>query len=214
MRGLKFNGEFGVSDILSVVALIASGFALYQTYEGNAPHVIATGIPARSHVVCDRRAGAFTRVALVPFRLSNVGGRATTLVGLSARPGVPPVAAVTDTGPNDSIWYRLTLLDTIGRVPGGIDAPAWQVDSVVSRSRPLNLKPGPFVDAHPPALDITLQPGESETVVLALTSLYSDPGGGISEFDVGLEAEFSHGEVVPLQTRVAPRRVGRLGFCP
>jgi hypothetical protein len=198
---------------VGLVSIPISFLALIQSNSASKPHVLVTAVEARSHVACNYFTSEFNTVAVVPFRLSNVGGRAVTLVGLSASSSIPPVVARSDSVENDRIWNVLTLLDTLGRVPRGIDAPQWIIDSLIQRGEPLALEDGGLLGQHPPALNLPIQPGESQLVSIGLTSLHSDSTKRITEFLVTLEANFNDGEKAQLRSTVAPPSVGRGGTC-
>jgi hypothetical protein len=206
----QFKSEIGWSELISGLAAVVAFVALYQSYAANSPSITISALPPRAHHVCNDISKEWNVVAVAPFQITNIGGRTTTLIGISRDGESPPFMAILDEGETVDVWHSLLIPDSIALHPQGIDAPSWDVERMLDNSRLLQLDVDRASRSHPTVFDIKVPAGETVLVSLGIraatsTSEHEIPRGNM----IRLSADFSHGRKIPVQAVVERPFVGR-----
>lgn len=206
----QFKSEIGWSELISVLAAIVALWALNQSYKANSPLINISALPPRAHHVCNDAMKEWNVVAIVPFRITNMGGRATTLTGFHRDGEISPFIAISDENENLDAWNYLVIPDSIESHPKGIDAPSWDVKKILDESKVLQLDVDRIRYAHPTIFEVNIPSGETVVMNLGLKTVISTPDNKtLRRYIIRLSAEFSDGDKIPIQSVVERPFVGR-----
>lgn len=181
----KFGPKFGWSEIVSCVALIFSGIAFYLSYSANSPRVLVRDFPGLGWAMHEQ--GQLVLMTTVPVVVFNNGGRATTLIALRPSKTFPSLIALSDDKPISGKDFKYAVYLGYG------DTSSTTVETMRGWKR-LDYEPVPILNLPVPS------GGHSETVSVGIIAHVYDSSQRQAEYLLlGLDAEFSHGEIVPLR---------------
>lgn len=201
-RWASFQPHVGWSDVLSALALIVSGLALWQSIAANnaanAPRLSIAPLVTQSSIACSKPPSQFNTLQLATVRVTNGGGRSATLLRLHSRGGgQSAIIGLGSDGSRRSVPAVLFVVDSLAVIKS-YDPPSWVLDSLLPTSRRLEVDEDRVIRSYPTILDIPIGPGESKLLPLAFRSVFSDSGGQILAYEMALSAEFADGSTVPL----------------
>jgi hypothetical protein len=202
---------------ISVLSLGVSATIAFRNWNANRASLSAVALPTRTHTQCDRTTGRFQNRTIVPFLISNSGGREAALVGLSRIPGQPAVTLIDEEIPDGTAPSpaprSLSLVNSLEMASQGFDSPSWEIDKTFEPARSLFFEENQTLEQHRPVLNVPVAPGKSVFLVFGLTSEYR--GAGPRFMTVSLSAEFADLQQVALTTNgVVHEAVIRGGRCP
>lgn len=206
--------KFSWSDLVSIVALAASGVALYQSKEANSPRMVVTLTAERSYVTCNKSLGEWQTKSILRFNLTNVGGRGTTLERVAASSSGSPIELRTENAVRPGNPQSLVRLDKLMTLPDGSAAPTRDLNAMFDQAKPLLIEGDSQDRKGQPLLNIAVEPGKAVTLDIGLTTPYSDERGRVESATVTLQATFAHGNAISLREIVTMARpVIRGGRC-
>ena len=205
------------SDLASVVALLASGFALYQTREANSPRIVVTPVAERSFVACNSTKGRFESRSIIRFNVSNVGGRTATLERLEATRDIEPVSIKLSETQKPATDFLLGRIENLGQLPAGAASSKDELNPILASAKPVLVERDSYSknDRGVPALlNIPIEAGKAVTLDFAVLVPTYEGSERVEGITLALLASFNHGESVVLRSSTETARiVARGGQC-
>ena len=184
---MKFRREFGLSEIISLGALVLSGFALWYSSQSNEGHIIQGGGAVQLATL--KESGCVYAMSF-PVEFHNSGKKAVALKQLTPIESISTVLISLDNKFEKNIKYKIYLSNSgIGPVP-----MLWLQKIHAQKEFEPSYK-------H---IDDLIHPGDSYRFnVILLIEPYSQINGySKPTVFVGFNAVFSNGQNLPVRTSV------------
>jgi hypothetical protein len=191
-------------DLLTLLAISLSGVAYCQTNRINSPLPTVQSLKPRQYWSCNRGEERWNFTSVLPFIITNNGGRAISLVELHNNPGWPTVQTYTADGRAHPRGAVLFFPNEAGQESATLDELSPEdLDSHLTDERRVFVN----YESAPPDFSVRYNQIISGAPVVQLNiTLKSDTAEDVAYFEVVLDFEFSSGQTITQRTRLDPQK--------